>query len=34
MARDEHTPHLENISAYAIGALDAEDVIALAGAQG
>ena len=29
MARDEHTPYLENIPAYAIGALDAEDVIAL-----
>ncbi|MFT3889997.1 MAG: anti-sigma factor [Anaerolineales bacterium] len=29
MARDEHTPFLENIPAYAIGALDAEDVIAL-----
>lgn len=29
MARDEHTPYLENIPAYAIGALEAEDVIAL-----
>ena len=29
MARDEHAPYLENIPAYAIGALDAEDVIAL-----
>jgi len=29
MARDEHLPHLENIPAYAIGALDAEDVAAL-----
>jgi anti-sigma-K factor RskA len=29
MPRDEHTPYLENIPAYAIGALDAEDVAAL-----
>jgi anti-sigma-K factor RskA len=29
MARDEHAPFLENLPAYAIGALDAEDVIAL-----
>jgi anti-sigma-K factor RskA len=29
MPGDEHTPYLENIPAYAIGALDAEDVIAL-----
>jgi anti-sigma-K factor RskA len=29
MARDEHAPYLENIPAYAIGALDAEDVAAL-----
>jgi len=29
MARDEHIPYLENIPAYAIGALDAEDVSAL-----
>ena len=29
MTRDEHTPYLENIPAYAIGALDAEDVVAL-----
>ena len=29
MARDEHVPYLENIPAYAIGALDAEDVSAL-----
>lgn len=29
MTRDEHTPYLENIPAYAIGALDAEDVLAL-----
>jgi len=29
MLSDEHTPHLENIPAYAIGALDAEDVAAL-----
>ena len=29
MLRDEHTPFIENIPAYAIGALDAEDVIAL-----
>lgn len=29
MARVEHTPHLENIPAYAIGALDVEDVVAL-----
>ena len=29
MAHDEHAPYLENIPAYAIGALDAEDVSAL-----
>jgi anti-sigma-K factor RskA len=29
MARDEHAPFLENISAYAIGALDAEEIRAL-----
>ena len=29
MLRDEHTPFIENIPAYAIGALDAEEVIAL-----
>lgn len=29
MVRDEHTPFLENIPAYAIGALDAEEVAAL-----
>jgi len=29
MTRDEHTPYLENIPAYAIGALEADDVIAL-----
>jgi len=29
MSSDEHNPHLENIPAYAMGALDAEDVIAL-----
>jgi anti-sigma-K factor RskA len=29
MIRDDHAPHLENIPAYAIGALDAEDVAAL-----
>ena len=29
MSRDEHNPHLENIPAYAIGALDAEEGIAL-----
>ncbi len=29
MARDEHAPFLENISAYAIGALDAEEIPAL-----
>jgi len=29
MAQDEHTPYLENIPAYAIGALDVDDVAAL-----
>lgn len=29
MARDEHAPFLENIPAYAIGALDEEDIITL-----
>jgi len=29
MARDEHIPFIENIPAYAIGALDAEEVAAL-----
>jgi len=29
MAQDEHTPYLENIPAYAIGALDVADVTAL-----
>ena len=29
MAQDEHTPYIENIPAYAIGALDADDVAAL-----
>jgi anti-sigma-K factor RskA len=29
MLRDEHTPFLENIPAYAMGALDAEDINAL-----
>ena len=29
MAQDEHTPYLENIPAYAIGALDVDDVTAL-----
>jgi anti-sigma-K factor RskA len=29
MAQDEHTPYIENIPAYAIGTLDADDVIAL-----
>lgn len=29
MAQDEHTPYVENIPAYAIGALNADDIIAL-----
>src|SRR5512139_3586521 len=29
MTHDEHAPHRENIPAYALGALDAEDVAAL-----
>jgi len=29
MAQDEHAPYLENITAYAIGALDVDDVTAL-----
>ena len=29
MVRDEHTPFIEDIPAYAIGALDAEDALAL-----